>query len=207
LEVIKMTKIQRFTSLGLAVALLLSAFAVGRWTTPESASADAVAAKFVPASQPVASPVETVENSKFYLSDYKTGYNDGFSNAKTGQGTGVLDRSRAGYNEGFKEGYANGHQEPPQATVRPQPVRVINTTVNRTVPVRTVTNYRTVERPVYRETRARNSKLKTALTIAAPAAVGAGIAAHCIIYGKNNSSFTARKARPGRVKVGMMKLM
>ena len=178
-----MTKIQRFTSLGLAVALLLSAFAVGRWTTSDTASADAVAATFVPASQPmtspaVASPVETVENSKFYLSDYKTGYNDGFSNAKTGQGTGVLDSSRPGYNEGFKEGYANAHQGQTQATVQPQPVRVINTTVNRTVPVRrTITNYRTVERPVYRETRARNSKLKTALTIAAPAAVGAGIGA------------------------------
>lgn len=178
-----MTKVQRFTSLGLAVALLLSAFAVGRWTTSDPASTNAVAAPFVPASQPVASPVETVENSKFYLSDYKTGYNDGFSNAKTGQGTNVLDSSRPGYNEGFKKGYANGHQAQTQAivqsqaTVQPQPVRVINTTVNRPVPVRTVTNYRTVDRPVYRETRSRNSKLKTAMTIAAPAAVGAGIGA------------------------------
>lgn len=178
-----MTKAQRFTSLGLAFALLLSAFAFGRWMTPDIASTSAVAVPSVPVAQPVTSPVETVDNSKFYLSDYKTGYNEGFSNAKTGQGTSVIDSNRPGYNEGFKEGYANGHQEQaqaivqPQATVRSQPVRVTNTTVNRTVPVRTVTNYRTVERPVYREARPRNSKMKTVLTIAAPAAVGAGIGA------------------------------
>lgn len=173
-----MTRVQRFISLALSGVLLISGFAIGRWTTPTTASANesGTVATVTPTPVPMAMPASNSEASSFYLSDYKTGYNDGYNASVTGQGSGVANSSRPGYNEGFKEGYANGYQ----TRLRPQPVQLnAFAPVERVeaAPVRRSSNYSTVDRTVYYERKPRNSKLKTALTIAAPAAVGAGIGA------------------------------
>ena len=144
-----MTKAQRVISMALSVGLLLSGFAIGRWTSPTTVNAEDRAAT---------TDQQTVHkaannDSAVYAGDYKTGFS-----------------------EGFKEGYANGYQ----ANVSPQPIELsafANPSAEEVAPIRTRTVSRTVSRPVYYERRARNSKLKTALTIAAPAAVGAGIGA------------------------------
>ena len=173
-----MTRVQRFISLALSGVLLISGFAIGRWTTPTTASASesGTTAAVTATPIPMAMPASNSEASSFYLSDYKTGYNDGYNASVTGQGSGVANSSRHGYNEGFKEGYANGYQ----GRLRPQPVQfnAFAPTVDRVeaAPVRR-SSYRTVNRTVYYERKPRSSKLKTALTIAAPAAVGAGIGA------------------------------
>jgi hypothetical protein len=173
-----MSRMQRFISFALSGALLLSGFAIGRWTSPTTAIASekTETASPVTNSLPKALPEAGSETSAFYLSDYKTGYNDGYQASLTGQGAGLANSTRAGYNEGFKEGYANGYQN----RLRPEPVQ-LSAFANGTqsaapTPVRAMRNSRTVSRTVYSE-RPRRSKLKTALTIAAPAAVGAGIGA------------------------------
>jgi hypothetical protein len=180
MEVRIMTKTQRLISIALSGALLLSGFAIGRWTSPTTASATEKAAHSVTATHqlPTAYPSAANEDQSFYLSDYKTGYSDGYNASTTGVGTNIANSTRPGYNEGFKEGYANGYQ----TRVSPQPVQLSafgNTTTEEVVPnrSRTRTSYRTTTRPVSYERRARSSKLKTALTIAAPAAIGAGIGA------------------------------
>lgn len=175
-----MTKGQRFISLALAGVLAVSGFAIGRWTDTTTANANEPEAALSTV-QPSALPVANNANSPFYLTDYKTGYNDGFNAAATGQANNAIDNSRPGYNEGFKAGYANGYQ----GQVRPQPVQ-LNALGERAAPavatpVRTTTrvvrNYEPANRTVYVERKPRNSKLKTALTIAAPAAIGAGVGA------------------------------
>lgn len=172
-----MTRIQRFISLALSGVLLLSGFAIGRWTTPTTASAS----EKIEAVIPVANPVPTVlpaangNNTAFYLSDYQTGYNDGYRSSQTGQGTAIANSTREGYNEGFKEGYANGYQ----TRLRPERVQLTAFAGRSTAPANEQADkrYRHVNRTAYYERRPRSSKLKTALTIAAPAAVGAGIGA------------------------------
>ena len=144
-----MTKVQRITSIALSVALLLSGLAIGQWTSATTVTAEDRAATTDQRAVPKAANNDPADAA----SDYKTGFN-----------------------EGFKEGYANGYQ----ASVPPQPIELsafANPSTQQIAPVRTRTVSRTVSRPVYYERRAGNSKLKTALTIAAPAAVGAGIGA------------------------------
>lgn len=166
-----MTTAQRITSLALAVALVLSGFAIGRWTNPTTASATEKAESNLTATR------ATNEDQSFYLSDYKMGYSDGYNASVTGIGTGVANSTRPGYNEGFKEGYARGYQA--QGRLQSAQLSAFGTDRIEAIPSRsrTRTVYRTRYRPVYYERRSRNSKLKTALTIAAPAAIGAGIGA------------------------------
>jgi hypothetical protein len=177
-----MNRGQRFLSLALAGILVVSGFAIGRWTNTTTANANETVTASS-AVQPNALPVTNEENSPYYLTDYKTGYNDGYNAAATGQSINAMNNSRPGYNEGFKAGYSNGYQ----GQTRPQPVQLNalgdNTSAAvATAPVRTSTraarsSYQPTNRTVYVERRPRNSKLKTALTIAAPAAIGAGVGA------------------------------
>ncbi len=173
-----MTRIQRVIAIALCGGLILSGFAFGRWTTPTTVNAIEKSEIAANVAQPTPSLMATTHDQAFYLSDYKTGYSDGYNASVTGIGSGIANSARAGYNEGFKEGYANGYQ----TKLRPQPVQLNAFNNNETASV--VSNrtgkgvrYRSTARPVYYERRARNSKLKTALTIAAPAAIGAGIGA------------------------------
>lgn len=169
--------------------LLLTGFIAGRTTTSATNAADT---NTVEASKPAVShteaqPVaEAATNDQFYLSDFKTGYNDGYQAGLSRQtGTADVETSRQGYNEGYKEGYTDAYQADagnPNAesaagvAARPAAVRSGGT--------------RVVYRNVYRAPAARKgrSKLKTALTIAAPAAIGAGIGA---MFGKRGAGIGA----------------
>jgi hypothetical protein len=108
----------------------------------------------------------------FYLSDFKTGYNDGYNAGMNGQTSGAINTNRAGYNEGFKDGYADGYK-----------THANPSTLNESANARPVGTTRLAQQQmVYRPSgavaqRRGGSKLKTALTIAAPAAIGAGIGA------------------------------
>jgi hypothetical protein len=111
------------------------------------------------------------ETQAFYLSDFKMGYDEGFKQGKTGENAGLMNSSRPGYNEGFKQGYDAGAQ------ARLQAPEVKNETVVQSAAYRQSRPqvvYR--DSPVY-EKRRGTSKMRTALRIAAPAAVGAGIGA------------------------------
>jgi hypothetical protein len=171
-----MTKSQRILAIVLGAAMLISGFAFGRMaetpkTTAEEGKASLATAEPssspIPEASPVA-PAETTaaasESQAFYLSDFKTGYTDGYNAGKSGQSSSVTSTTRAGYNDGFKDGYADGFQaRANQSAARP---------VNRA----------TRQEVVYRSSggsvrRRGDSKLKTVLTIAAPAAIGAGIGA------------------------------
>jgi len=174
-----MTKSQRILAIVLGAAMLISGFAFGRMAeTPktvaeESKSALSTAPEPLNSPSPEASPATAAEttaaaseNQAFYLSDFKTGYTDGYNAGMSGQSSSVNNTTRAGYNDGFKNGYADGYQaRAKQATARPS-------TVTR------VSRQEVVYRPSgSRVRRSGDSKLKTVLTIAAPAAIGAGIGA------------------------------
>lgn len=98
-------------------------------------------------------------NGDFYLSDYKTGYSDGYEAGSHDRAGAAPATDREGYNEGFKRGFADGYSsrqaEPAQPSFQRESRRI---------------SYRQ-EVPVRR----RGSKFRTAMTIAAPAAIGAGI--------------------------------
>jgi hypothetical protein len=92
-----MTKSQRILAIVLGAAMLISGFAFGRMaetpktTAEEGKSALATAAPSsspIPEASPVA-PAETTaaasESQAFYLSDFKTGYTDGYNAGKSGQ--------------------------------------------------------------------------------------------------------------------------
>ena len=150
---------QRKIAIGVATALLLSGFAMGRvFDSPKPASAEESKAALVqtPLTQPA-----TAGNEAFYLKDFKTGYDDGYQMGLTKQSPNLAVTERAGYNEGFKEGYADSYQ------LEQRPIQG--------VPVSYRNRPGTVYRTSYAPARRRSSKLKTALTIAAPAAIGAGI--------------------------------
>src|SRR5262252_4813471 len=173
-----MTKSQRILAIVLGAAMLISGFAFGRMAeTPktvaeESKSSLATATSPSSSPSPEASPstsAETTaaasESQAFYLSDFKTGYTDGYNAGTSGQSSSVVNTTRAGYNDGFKNGYADGFQtKAKQGVTRPGATRAARQEV------------------VYRPSgatarRSGDSKLKTVLTIAAPAAIGAGIGA------------------------------
>lgn len=169
-----MTKSQRILAIVLGGAMLISGFAFGRMAeTPKTTaeeSKSALAAAPTPASSPTpeslppATTEAASENQAFYLSDFKTGYTDGYNAGLSGQSSSVTNTTRTGYNDGFKDGYADGFQaKAKQATARP---------------VTSVARQEVVYRSSGATARRRgDSKLKTVLTIAAPAAIGAGIGA------------------------------
>ncbi|MBO0859266.1 MAG: hypothetical protein J2P21_12450 [Chloracidobacterium sp.] len=177
-----MTKSQRILAIILGAAMLISGFAFGRMAeTPKSTAEERAAAALVTSPSPLSSPspeslpsatpeVSTTasgaasENQAFYLSDFKTGYTDGYNAGADGQSSSVTSSTRAGYNDGFKDGFADGFQ-----------ARVKSVTAGPvTRAARQEVVYRSSGAPVRR---GGNSKLKTVLTIAAPAAIGAGIGA------------------------------
>ena len=172
-----MTKSQRILAIVLGAAMLISGFAFGRMAeTPktvaeESKSSLATATSPSSSPSPEASPstsAETTaaasESQAFYLSDFKTGYTDGYNAGTSGQSSSVVNTTRAGYNDGFKNGYADGFQTRAKQGV--------------TRPAARASRQEVVYRPSGSSARRRgDSKLKTVLTIAAPAAIGAGIGA------------------------------
>jgi len=172
-----MTKSQRILAIVLGAAMLISGFAFGRMAeTPKTVaeeSKSSLATATSPSSSPApeaspATPAETTaaasESQAFYLSDFKTGYTDGYNAGASGQSSSVTNTTRAGYNDGFKNGYADGFQTRAKQGV--------------TRPVTRAARQEVVYRPSGSSARRRgDSKLKTVLTIAAPAAIGAGIGA------------------------------
>ncbi len=152
-----MTLRQRLLAVGAAVALLFSGMAFGRFTdSPKSTSADEAKTSLTE------SPKTISDADAFYLKDFKTGYDEGFAAGQTGQTSNVIATDREGYNEGFKKGYADAYQAN-QNSAQPLPVAYRG-------------GQQTVYKPAsYPAKRRGSSKLKTALTIAAPAAIGAGI--------------------------------
>jgi len=173
-----MTKSQRILAIVIGAAMLISGFAFGRMaetpktTAEESKSALATASSPLsspsPESLPPAASTETTaaasENQSFYLSDFKTGYTDGYNAGMSGHSSSVNNSTRAGYNDGFKNGYADGFQARAKQSVAQPATRAARQEVV----------YRPSGAPVRRRG---DSKLKTVLTIAAPAAIGAGIGA------------------------------
>lgn len=153
-----MTIKQRMLAVGAAAALLFSGMAFGRITgSPQTTSADEVKTSLTE------SPKAASEAENFYLKDFKTGYDEGFATGRTGQTANIVATDREGYNEGFKKGYADAYQS--------------NETMNQSA-VAYRGGQQTVYKPAtYPAKRRSSSKLKTALTIAAPAAIGAGIGA------------------------------
>lgn len=158
-----MSRSQRFLAIAIAGAMLLGGFAFGRMSdTPNTNAQENKLA--LDQTTPAAAPVQAAnENQAFYLTDYKTGYTDGFNAVSNGQ-TAAINTSREGYNEGYKQGFADAYQ----AQANPQaPVSSFR-----------AGQQQVVYRPTTAQARRRgSSKLKTALTIAAPAAIGAGIGA------------------------------
>jgi hypothetical protein len=156
----------RLVTIAVFGLLLLAGFAFGRLMAPQGA------AQAFNNTNPAASPSPASAESEadnFYLSDFKTGFSDGYDSALSGDDAGTVRTSRAGYNDGFKQGFAEGYQARVSETSTP-------VTVVRSGRERVVYRTATQSRPVFSERRG-SSKLKTALTIAAPAALGAGVGA------------------------------
>jgi len=154
-----MTLKQRILAISIASAILLSGFAFGRITdSPSSTSAEG---------NSLAAQNQTTQAANepegFYLKDFKVGYDDGYQVGLNGQTNNIVATDREGYNEGFKKGYADAYQSQ----------------LDQPAPVATRSAYRSNQQVVYKPASAPakrgSSKLKTALTIAAPAAIGAGI--------------------------------
>lgn len=156
-----MTLKQRLLAVGAAAAILFSGMAFGRITgAPQSTSANEEVKTSL-----AESPKASNETEAFYLKDFKTGYDDGYATGQTGQMANVVATDREGYNEGFKKGYADAYQnqnvnQPAPATYKGSQQTVV---------------YKPASYPAAK--RRGSSKLKTVLTIAAPAAIGAGIGA------------------------------
>lgn len=167
-----MTVKQRVIVISIVCALLLSGFAFGRLTdSPSRTSAEEGKTAALNQSTPtqVAGSVDDQSvrgpGTAFYLQDFKAGYADGFNSARTGESTTPVAANVVGYDEGFKQGYADSYKSKLSADNNAAPV------VYRSGRQVTYTSSAPVAR------RKGNSKLKTVLTIAAPAAIGAGIGA------------------------------
>jgi len=159
-----MTGKNKIIAISIASTLLLGGYAFGRITdSPKITSAEEKKAALTQPS-PAADPLEeqaAKESQQFYLSDFKTGYNDGYSAGLSSDSANLATTQRTGYNDGYKSGYTDGYK----ARMNPQQKTVVRSNAG-------------ASRVVYRSApaaRKRNSTLKTVLTIAAPAAVGAGI--------------------------------
>jgi hypothetical protein len=169
-----MTVKQRVIVIGIVCALLLSGFAFGRLTdsaSRTSAEEEKTAATATNSSAPTQSSGLSGDQavrgpgSPFYLQDFKSGYADGFNSARTGESPTPVAANVVGYDEGFKQGYADSYKSRLSANAGTAPV-----------------SYRSGQQVEYRSAapvarRKGSSKLKTVLTIAAPAAIGAGIGA------------------------------
>jgi hypothetical protein len=166
----------RLATIAVFGLLLLAGFAFGRLMVPQD-TAQAFNGGSTSASPSPSSVSVESEADSFYLSDFKTGFSDGYNSASSGDVAGTVKTSRTGYNEGFKQGFSEGFSarasdSNTQTTiVRPGRERVVYRTV-------------TQDHPVFTERRG-SSKLKTALTIAAPAALGAGVGA--VVGGKKGA--------------------
>ncbi|MDX2031895.1 MAG: hypothetical protein SF339_14565 [Blastocatellia bacterium] len=158
---------QRLLAVAVGCAILLGGFAFGRMTESPRTNAEenkATVNQLQPAQPQQPETAAAAENQTFYLTDYKTGYNDGFNAGTGSQTAATIQTDRTGYNDGYKEGYADAIQ----TKAAPQPTRMAAARV-----AQPGVEYRaTTAQP-----RRGPSKLKTALTIAAPAAIGAGIGA------------------------------
>ena len=173
-----MTSTQRILAVALSGALLLGGFALGRVTDTSKTSAEEnqlVSNRTTSATLNLAG-----ENQTLYLSDYKAGYTDGYNSCLDNRGAAnVVHTGRAGYNEGYKDGFADAFRGRTGQEVSSAYAPI--TTHIAPIPVSYRSGYRSSvyrerTRLVYRERpKRRSSKLKTALTIAAPAAIGAGI--------------------------------
>ncbi len=156
-------------AIAIAGALLLSGFAFGRMSdTPKTTAAEENKAAVGQSTQN-SSTQAAKENQPFYLSDFKTGYTDGYNSGIIGETSTVASTDRVGYNDGFKDGYADGYQtkmnqEPATVNANLRPATGGNSFARREVVTRSA--------PAARK---KNSTLKTVLTIAAPAAIGAGV--------------------------------
>ncbi len=169
-----MNKSQRLAAIAVAGVLLLAGFAFGRISeTPKTTAAEETKAAVNRLAE-TTSPNAASENQAFYLSDFKTGYSDGYNSGLRGETSSVVSTGREGYNEGFKRGYSDGYQLKAE---QPAPAASRNLSA-------TPVAYRS-SAPVRR----RSSKLKTALTIAAPAAIGAGVGA--MVGGKKGAGVGA----------------
>jgi hypothetical protein len=159
---------QRFLAIAIAGAMLLGGFAFGRLSETPSTNAEEGKLALNQATPAAVPAGAAAENQPFYLTDFKTGYTDGFNAVSNGQTASTINTTREGYNEGYKQGFADAYK----ANANEQPVRSA-------APVSSVRagQQEMVYRPAAVQPRRRSSKLKTALTIAAPAAIGAGIGA------------------------------
>jgi hypothetical protein len=162
-----MTNRQRVIAIGLAGTLLVAGFAFGRVSDPpKSTAAEENKVALTPSASPTpdATAQAAKEDQAFFLNDFKLGYTEGYNAGLSGQASSTVNTTRAGYNDGFKQGFADGYK----ARVNPQapPTIVAAAPATQLAPRRVV--YRS-------EPRRRSSTLKKVLTIAAPAAIGAGI--------------------------------
>src|SRR5262249_38127514 len=97
-----MTGSQRLLAIVIASAMLISGFAFGRMAeTPKTTAEESKAALTSPSNtstpesaSPATSPTTTQaasENQAFYLSDFKTGYSDGYNAGLRGQASSVTN--------------------------------------------------------------------------------------------------------------------
>ncbi|HMV49984.1 MAG TPA: hypothetical protein PLD20_10515 [Blastocatellia bacterium] len=162
-----MTVKQRVLAIAIVCALLLSGFAFGRlMDSPSKISAEESTATALNTSASTTAPNTSSDRgpgSQFYLQDFKAGYADGFNSARTGETPTPVASNVVGYDEGFKQGYADSYQSRLKA--------------NNVAPATSRATQQVTYRSSAPAQRKSGSKLKTALTIAAPAAIGAGIGA------------------------------
>ena len=175
-----MNRSQRVIAISLIAILLLMGFAIGRLTkSTDKVEAEGTALVASSATTQPAPANETSDReSNFYLSDFKVGYNGGYKAGLNGQNGAFPETSRSGYNDGYKQGYGDALQNQVADTSAASSDRAAS--VARASGQRVA--YRTVTRPVYRsyayaQPRHHGSKLRKVLTIAAPAAIGAGLGA------------------------------
>lgn len=164
-----MTKRQRLIAITIAGVLLLSGFAFGRMAdTPKTNAAEENKATLVQPNQ-ISSTQAAKEDQAFYLSDFKTGYTDGYNAGTALQASSVVTTERAGYNDGFKDGYADGYK----AKMNSQSVPVSSSSLRpATSGTRFAQQQVVASSPAPRK---KGSTLNKVLTIAAPAAIGAGV--------------------------------
>jgi hypothetical protein len=171
-----MTRSQRIAAAVVGALMLCAGFAFGRFTNNNNGAETPVAANqllsnvasTVPTTAALNTATATVpnanDNQTFYLKDFKTGYDDGYQAGQTNQTGNLIATERAGYNDGFKEGYADGMQKQQVSNV-PVAIPAVHRVNQRAV----------YYQPVRSRGKRRSSKVRTALTIAGPAAVGAGV--------------------------------
>lgn len=159
----------RWMVLAFASVVLLTGFILGRLSaSSDLASAETKAASATPtAGVPVSSPVMPgYSTAAAPAGATSPAYPGGLAQTANGFDPAMPPDFRSGYSEGFKQGFSEAST---RVTSEPRP-RTTNTVVTRRV------YYSPAPRPVYYEKK-KNSTLKTVLTIAAPAAIGAGVGA------------------------------